>query len=61
MDDSAPAPARRCPICSKLEQPRHRPFCSARCRQVDLGRWFSETYRVETNEPPDEATGGSED
>jgi endogenous inhibitor of DNA gyrase (YacG/DUF329 family) len=23
-----------------------RPFCSARCKQVDLNRWFSESYRV---------------
>ncbi|MBI2391615.1 MAG: DNA gyrase inhibitor YacG [Deltaproteobacteria bacterium] len=22
------------------------PFCSARCRAIDLGRWLSETYRI---------------
>jgi len=39
--------ARRCPICGKpAEDPKQRPFCSARCRQVDLGRWFGEVYRV---------------
>ena len=45
-----PPPARRlppCPVCRR--QPpdaRFRPFCSARCRQVDLGRWLSEDYAV---------------
>ena len=24
----------------------HRPFCSARCRNIDLGAWASESYRV---------------
>jgi endogenous inhibitor of DNA gyrase (YacG/DUF329 family) len=24
----------------------HRPFCSARCAEVDLGRWLTEQYRV---------------
>lgn len=35
-------------------QPRSRnpdfPFCSARCRRVDLGRWFGEEYRVAARE-----------
>jgi len=35
-----------CPICGKPEQPSTRPFCSARCAQIDLGRWLSESYRV---------------
>ncbi len=40
-----------CPICRKPvgADPgalRYRPFCSARCADVDLGRWFGETYRV---------------
>jgi len=26
--------------------PEHRPFCSRRCADVDLGRWFSGDYRV---------------
>lgn len=46
---STRAPA--CPICGKPiatdpEAQRLRPFCSARCAQIDLGRWFGETYRV---------------
>ena len=40
-----------CPICGKpvaADQgaARVRPFCSARCAEVDLGRWFGESYRV---------------
>jgi endogenous inhibitor of DNA gyrase (YacG/DUF329 family) len=31
----------------------HRPFCSARCRGVDLGAWASDSYRVAA--PSDDA------
>ncbi len=30
----------------------YRPFCSARCADVDLGRWFEGRYRIPTEEPP---------
>ena len=38
----------RCPICKReLPEPApHRPFCTARCQEVDLGRWLDEAYRV---------------
>lgn len=35
-----------CPICERPSAAAYRPFCSARCADVDLGRWFSGTYRV---------------
>ena len=35
-----------CPICRKPPAERYRPFCSARCADVDLGRWFAEAYRI---------------
>ncbi|MGC9268517.1 DNA gyrase inhibitor YacG [Acidiphilium sp.] len=35
-----------CPICRKPSAPEHAPFCSRRCREVDLGRWFGEDYKV---------------
>jgi len=39
-----------CPICKK-ESPWHenpfRPFCSKRCKLIDLGEWASERYRFE--------------
>ncbi len=46
-------PAKPCPICGKPATKPDRPFCSPRCRQVDLGRWFLGSYRVETNETPE--------
>jgi endogenous inhibitor of DNA gyrase (YacG/DUF329 family) len=60
-----------CPICKKPVEPRAEnrsfPFCSVRCRQVDLGKWVSEEYRV-ADRPADEAEdelptveGGSDD
>ncbi len=39
-----------CAVCKKNIQPRPEnafaPFCSARCRQVDLGKWLNEEYRI---------------
>jgi endogenous inhibitor of DNA gyrase (YacG/DUF329 family) len=48
-----------CPICRRLvaaraENPAY-PFCSERCRLVDLGRWLGEEYRV----PADDAVGST--
>jgi endogenous inhibitor of DNA gyrase (YacG/DUF329 family) len=45
-----------CPICGKPAQPNYRPFCSRRCADVDLGRWFGEGYRVPAVEVEDEGT-----
>jgi hypothetical protein len=46
--------ASRCPICDKPSAASHRPFCSGRCADIDLGRWLKGNYRVETNESPDD-------
>ncbi len=35
-----------CPICDKPAAPGTHPFCSARCAQIDLGRWFGARYVV---------------
>ena len=39
-----------CPQCGRpvewTEASRWRPFCSARCKTIDLGAWASESYRV---------------
>lgn len=43
-----------CPICGKPVVAEHRPFCSARCKQVDLGRWFGERYSVPAVESEDD-------
>jgi endogenous inhibitor of DNA gyrase (YacG/DUF329 family) len=41
----------RCPICGRPRVRQYRPFCSARCRDIDLGRWFKEVYTVPVVEP----------
>ncbi len=39
--------AARCPICDKpAESADYRPFCSRRCADVDLQRWFTGRYAV---------------
>ncbi len=47
----------KCPTCGRRvkyndrsEVPDH-PFCSERCRLIDLGKWFNEDYRI--NSPAD--------
>jgi uncharacterized protein len=39
-----------CPICEKPVLPRAQnkafPFCSSRCKTLDLGKWLSEDYRI---------------
>ena len=44
MTPASAAP--RCPICRRPVVHEFRPFCSKRCRDVDLGRWFGEAYRL---------------
>jgi len=39
----------RCPICKKeikWNDNPFRPFCSERCRVIDLGKWASDEYRI---------------
>ena len=43
----------RCPICQRPAAAAFRPFCSQRCADVDLGRWFSESYAVPVSEDED--------
>jgi endogenous inhibitor of DNA gyrase (YacG/DUF329 family) len=35
-----------CPICGQKTVQEVRPFCSKRCADVDLARWFSGVYAV---------------
>ncbi|MGE0116838.1 MAG: DNA gyrase inhibitor YacG [Dongiaceae bacterium] len=41
-------------MCGAPPAARYRPFCSARCADVDLARWLNESYRV-----PGDAVGGT--
>lgn len=38
----------RCPTCKSivLREAEHFPFCSDRCRLIDLGKWASGAYRI---------------
>jgi endogenous inhibitor of DNA gyrase (YacG/DUF329 family) len=38
--------AKKCPICGKPATDASRPFCSERCRAVDLNRWLSGSYSI---------------
>lgn len=55
-----------CPICKKetrWDDNAFRPFCSERCRLIDLGEWASERYRIAgaKKETPDEDNEGKND
>ena len=43
-----------CPVCGKPAADGFRPFCSARCRDVDLNRWLSGVYSIPGKEETDE-------
>ena len=53
----------RCPICKKEVMPTSTefPFCSERCRIIDLGNWASEKYRVPSNARAEEPNDGESD
>ncbi len=44
MSDSASV--KPCPICKKPAQERYKPFCSKRCADIDLNKWFTGRYAV---------------
>ncbi|MCT9813358.1 DNA gyrase inhibitor YacG [Acidovorax sp. Be4] len=56
------APIVRCPSCGGRSvfspENRWRPFCSERCRQIDLGAWANEEFRVPSPVPPEGAPYG---
>jgi len=44
----------KCPTCRTpvpWQGNPHRPFCSARCRTLDLGSWADESYRIPGEQP----------
>ena len=51
------SPAKLCPICRKPAAEGFRPFCSARCKDVDLNRWFKGTYAIPAVESEDNSEG----
>jgi len=52
-----------CPTCNKQvvwQDNPFRPFCSERCKLIDLGKWVSEEYRVPGKPVPTEHIGEEE-
>jgi uncharacterized protein len=54
----------RCPICKNpvpepqgegAPAPKHFPFCSERCKLIDLGRWLDGKYQIPVVEPDESA------
>ena len=46
----------RCPVCNRDFEPATSPalpFCSERCRTIDLGRWLGETYTLPVAPDPE--------
>jgi uncharacterized protein len=57
-----PSPAKprvvRCPACGGdsvyANSNPYRPFCSERCKNMDLGAWANESFRVPDTKPPED-------
>ena len=43
-----------CPICGKPREEAFKPFCSKRCADVDLARWFRGSYVIPDRPDEDE-------
>ena len=66
----------RCPVCHKIvktslkvqsEEAKFFPFCSERCKLIDLGAWLDAEYKIisgpdsqESEEPPDTSPPSSD-
>ncbi len=54
----------KCPTCRKetaWENNAFRPFCSERCRLIDLGQWIEERYRIPGGKIDDDLLGREQD
>ena len=53
----------KCPICKKdvQESDPQFPFCSERCRVLDLGNWASEKYAIPSEKPVEKHEGQDDD
>jgi endogenous inhibitor of DNA gyrase (YacG/DUF329 family) len=52
------APASPCPICRRPAEEAFKPFCSRRCRDVDLHRWMAGVYAIPAKSDDDEDGDG---
>ena len=42
-----------CPMCKAEADPKYRPFCSGRCADLDLAKWFNGSYATPSRDPED--------
>jgi uncharacterized protein len=47
-------PRKACAICKKPSHPKFHPFCSNRCTQIDLNRWWGGNYSIPGTEAEDQ-------
>ncbi|MCE5312886.1 MAG: DNA gyrase inhibitor YacG [Nitrospiraceae bacterium] len=53
----------RCPSCNTKttwQENPFRPFCSERCKLVDLGKWAAEEYRIESSTQDEDQESNSQ-
>lgn len=53
-----------CPRCGELtawENNPCRPFCSERCKLIDLGAWANDEYQLPTQDAPQAEAGSRDD
>lgn len=55
----------KCAICGERQIAKFKPFCSQKCADIDLGKWFSGSYvvpgdPVDPNSLPDKADDNTE-
>ena len=54
----------KCPICKKTttwEENPNRPFCSERCKLLDLGKWVFEEYKIAGEKAEEKEKNGGKD
>jgi endogenous inhibitor of DNA gyrase (YacG/DUF329 family) len=50
-------PPRPCPECGKPSARATYPFCSQRCKDIDLNRWLSGSYAIPATEDDEDPEG----
>ncbi|NUN06346.1 MAG: DNA gyrase inhibitor YacG [Bdellovibrio sp.] len=65
MTDSTNKLKVKCPQCGLLTlystENSFRPFCSERCRLIDLGEWASDSYRIPVTTPSSDSLSSDEE
>ncbi len=49
-----------CPVCNKPSVREHYPFCSDRCRTLDLSKWLNGSYAIPVADDESKADGSDE-